>query len=92
MPFAGQSEHHAWGRQALRAMARVKNRITALLFRGTLARGTRRFIGRLSLAGKTRLLPWTTPEQVRRDMAGAHVLWMCLAGTSRTEGESLVMA
>lgn len=90
MPFTEKFKYHAWGRQALRAISRTSGRISTLVFQDTVSRDMKTHLKRLSLSDKTRVLPWASPAQARLEMAGAHVLWLCLCGTSTTDGEPVV--
>ncbi len=90
-PFASQVAYQPWGRRALWAISRCQSHFSALIFRGRKLSGeASRCLKGLSLLHKTEMLPWIPPEQARRDMARAQVLWLSLAGTSETEGVPVV--
>lgn len=93
-PFVGEVEYQPLGKQALKAIARCRGRFSSLVFRGARAKLVMgplgRLLGRFGLAGKARLLEPTSQKQAQAEQCTAHVLWLCLAGTSRTDGEPVV--
>lgn len=92
-PFDREVDYRAWGIAALEAVARCRDRVASLEFRGARDPGVAlRRARRLGLGRIARAFPWTTPRRAADDLAGAHVLWLCCAGTSARGGEPVVLS
>lgn len=92
-PFAAGMDYRPWGLAALDAIAGRRDAVTSLDFAGARHAGVALArVRRLGLGGVARILPWTTPARATENLARAHVLWLCRAGTGDETGEPVVMS
>ncbi len=92
-PFAGEVDYCPWGLRSLEAIARRCISVTALDFAGARdADVATAHTRRLGLGRIARFLPWAEPGKAAEDLARAHVLWLCCAGTSAREGEPILLS
>jgi hypothetical protein len=92
-PFAGEVDYRPWGLAALEAIARRRGAASSLEFAGARHAGVAMaHARRLGLGQLVRVSPWAGRDRAAADLARAHVLWLCCAGTSARGGEPVLLS